>query len=265
MNEEFGVLKDMIPGCNGQEMHKLAILQASIEYMRYLEQVRCSAVNLLSNKTNGNIQCVSDLKAAHRVRRDTVNSFTSVQHNNPPPVYTGPTGEEEDEDEDQNQEDGEDDRDDDMQDAGVSPTHTNPSPAIYPSDRMMHSTTTSPNIFALDTRPPSSNTSPKRTHNPTIPSSIHSNTTSPTIHPSPAFSGFQTPSLTQHTNQYPFPVSGPSRKSSLVSLTSPALGPQTTSDHEATEALLMLNSDRRSWSEMGSGKRGMSVRDLLSA
>jgi len=29
MNEEFGVLKDMIPACKGQEMHKLAILQVS--------------------------------------------------------------------------------------------------------------------------------------------------------------------------------------------------------------------------------------------
>ncbi|KAK5134435.1 hypothetical protein LTR08_006482 [Meristemomyces frigidus] len=38
MNEEFGVLQDMIPACQGQEMHKLAILQASIEYLRYLEQ-----------------------------------------------------------------------------------------------------------------------------------------------------------------------------------------------------------------------------------
>jgi hypothetical protein len=28
MNEEFGVLKDMIPACTG-EMHKLAILQVS--------------------------------------------------------------------------------------------------------------------------------------------------------------------------------------------------------------------------------------------
>ncbi|KAI9729414.1 MAG: hypothetical protein M1818_008521, partial [Claussenomyces sp. TS43310] len=36
MNEEFGVLKDMIPACTG-EMHKLAILQASIDYVRYLE------------------------------------------------------------------------------------------------------------------------------------------------------------------------------------------------------------------------------------
>lgn len=30
MNEEFGVLKDMIPACAGQEMHKLAILQVRI-------------------------------------------------------------------------------------------------------------------------------------------------------------------------------------------------------------------------------------------
>jgi hypothetical protein len=30
MNEEFATLKDMIPACNGQEMHKLAILQVCI-------------------------------------------------------------------------------------------------------------------------------------------------------------------------------------------------------------------------------------------
>ncbi|KAF4980736.1 hypothetical protein FZEAL_3321 [Fusarium zealandicum] len=36
MNEEFAVLKDMIPACTG-DMHKLSILQASIEYIRYLE------------------------------------------------------------------------------------------------------------------------------------------------------------------------------------------------------------------------------------
>ncbi|KAK5937688.1 hypothetical protein PMZ80_009817 [Knufia obscura] len=37
MNEEFGVLKDMIPACSGVEMHKLAILQAGIEYVKYLQ------------------------------------------------------------------------------------------------------------------------------------------------------------------------------------------------------------------------------------
>ncbi|GAB7361201.1 hypothetical protein MBLNU230_g1232t1 [Neophaeotheca triangularis] len=38
MNDEFAVLKDMIPACEGVEMHKLAILQASIEYLCYLER-----------------------------------------------------------------------------------------------------------------------------------------------------------------------------------------------------------------------------------
>ncbi|KAB5551371.1 helix-loop-helix DNA-binding domain-containing protein [Coniochaeta sp. 2T2.1] len=36
MNEEFALLKSMIPACSG-EMHKLAILQASVEYIQYLE------------------------------------------------------------------------------------------------------------------------------------------------------------------------------------------------------------------------------------
>ncbi|KAF4549494.1 Hypothetical protein D9617_21g097150 [Elsinoe fawcettii] len=49
MNEEFGVLKDMIPACQGQEMHKLAILQASIDYLRYLETC---ITELKSNQTS---------------------------------------------------------------------------------------------------------------------------------------------------------------------------------------------------------------------
>ncbi|OXV05444.1 hypothetical protein Egran_06788 [Elaphomyces granulatus] len=48
MNEEFNTLKDMIPACKGQEMHKLAILQASIDYVNYLEQ------------------CIADLKVVGR-------------------------------------------------------------------------------------------------------------------------------------------------------------------------------------------------------
>ncbi|KAK0823675.1 hypothetical protein LTR73_008368 [Friedmanniomyces endolithicus] len=75
MNEEFGVLKDMIPACKGQEMHKLAILQASIEYLRYLEQ------------------CVTDLQAQNNSPRPQ-----------PPPlrINRGNTNEDdEDEDEDE--------------------------------------------------------------------------------------------------------------------------------------------------------------------
>ena len=39
MNEEFATLKDMIPACNGQEMHKLAILQVCIHYSILLESL----------------------------------------------------------------------------------------------------------------------------------------------------------------------------------------------------------------------------------
>jgi len=42
MNEEFGVLKDMIPACKDQEMHKLAILQV---YIFLLTTMRCSKLN----------------------------------------------------------------------------------------------------------------------------------------------------------------------------------------------------------------------------
>ncbi|KFY09930.1 hypothetical protein V492_05288, partial [Pseudogymnoascus sp. VKM F-4246] len=55
MNEEFGVLKDMIPACKG-EMHKLAILQASIEYVRYLED------------------CIAQLKSQNGVSTPTIAS-----------------------------------------------------------------------------------------------------------------------------------------------------------------------------------------------
>ncbi|KAK0633504.1 hypothetical protein B0T14DRAFT_417713 [Immersiella caudata] len=48
MNEEFGVLKSLIPACSG-EMHKLAILQASIEYVRYLED----CIKTLKEQTAG--------------------------------------------------------------------------------------------------------------------------------------------------------------------------------------------------------------------
>jgi hypothetical protein len=55
--------------------------------------------------------------------------------------------------------------------------------------------------------------------------------------------------------------------SNTSALTSPALAPQRGSDrdldHEATAALLMLNTDRRNTGS--GGARGMSVKDLLSA
>ncbi|OCL04628.1 hypothetical protein AOQ84DRAFT_300518 [Glonium stellatum] len=253
MNEEFGVLKDMIPACSGQEMHKLAILQASIEYMRYLEQ------------------CVSDLKASHRSRRPSPTPASSQYEQSSNPHSN-------------DVDDDDDDEDEDMSDA-VSPTHVphvpsgnppprvapsaNTSPAIYPSDHNSYSNTTSPTLHPSDSHQYSLTASPalqpSDPHHYSLTSSIRSTATSPSIHPSPAFSA----QSLSHSQQFRNPFSGsvPSKGSvsgaSQFSLTSPALGPQPDErdreDHEATEALLMLNTDRRSWSG-----RGMSVRDLLS-
>ncbi|KAJ5937936.1 hypothetical protein N7454_004278 [Penicillium verhagenii] len=61
MNEEFGTLKDMIPACTGQEMHKLAILQASIDYVNYLER------------------CIRDLKTAGATHTTSPPSPTSPE------------------------------------------------------------------------------------------------------------------------------------------------------------------------------------------
>ncbi|TAQ87114.1 hypothetical protein B7494_g4557 [Chlorociboria aeruginascens] len=115
MNEEFGVLKDMIPACTG-EMHKLAILQASIDYVRYLED------------------CVAKLKAEN----NRSNSTPTSEQLQPPPVssrgsYSSnrhhPTFEDEDVEMDGSEE--------------VSPTYTTPkqgfnqpsvSPALLPQD-----------------------------------------------------------------------------------------------------------------------------------
>ncbi|KAF8536478.1 hypothetical protein BDD12DRAFT_890139 [Trichophaea hybrida] len=53
MNAEFESLKNLVPACRGVEMHKLAILQASIEYVRYLE----GCVNELQKATGGGKCC----------------------------------------------------------------------------------------------------------------------------------------------------------------------------------------------------------------
>ena len=121
--------------------------------------------------------------------------------------------------------------------------------------------------------------------------SLHSHASSispailPSMHTSPALSSRLQPGYSLATNQSGYASSLPSpafspRNSTSVGystfrLTSPAIEGQTPTadrppitadrdDHEATAALLMLNTDRRSWSGQ-SGVRGMSVKDLLSS
>jgi uncharacterized membrane protein len=194
-------------------------------------------------------QCIADLKNVHHSRRDTPSS--AVSETAPPPFrQMCDEGEDEEDDEDEDEE---------MEDT-TSPIYAdnaitksvyqfaNTSPAIYPSDRSVHShsTTTSPAILPRDRGNFSANPSPalqpSDPHRYSLTSStIRSTINSPSIQASPAFRS--------------------SHSAAPFLLTSPALKPQADrEDHEATEALLMLNTDRRSWS----GARGMSVKDILS-
>jgi hypothetical protein len=229
-------------------------------------------------------QCVDDLKA-HRPRQVSPTP-TSPQRERPPlAVPTAAVDDDDDDDDDDDEEDEAENEDEDMSDA-VSPKHTahpqrtagyhftNASPAVYPSDRSVYSTTTSPALHPGDVQNYSATMSPalqpSDPHHYSLSSSIRSTVTSPLIQASPAPGG-HTPSQAQFQN--PFPTA-PSSKNSIsgsagggFALTSPALGPQADrEDHEATEALLMLNTDRRSWHGSNSGHcggRGMSVKDLL--
>ncbi|KAM3514789.1 hypothetical protein MY11210_001630 [Beauveria gryllotalpidicola] len=234
MNEEFGVLKDMIPACTG-DMHKLAILQASIEYIRYLED------------------CVSQLKAQHSGDGDhhrggdvvsaSSNSLPSIREFHP--TFHG------DEPADVEMSDSE----------AVSPTFTARPDSHHhhhhhqyptPQQQHHHQPSVSPALHAQD--------APSRHHS-------YSSTTS-------TAAAAAAPEYRHHgftLSATPSPAFGPQRHgpyarsststSAASTVTSPALNPQTELDHEATAALLMLNADRRG---TAGNARGLSVRDLLS-
>jgi hypothetical protein len=226
MNEEFGVLKDMIPACTG-EMHKLAILQvsrperlsmhftnpskATIDYVRYMEDCvsKLKAENARNNSTPTADKFMLPPSA---VRRGSFNASPQYQS------Y------------------GEDDDVEMRGSDGQSPTSTTPtghshrpsvSPAILPQDSISRHDSYS-----------SISTDPRRY------SFSASSTTSPALGPA-AYN--YTPSSNGGST-----------------LTSPALLPQRDVDQEATAALLMLNSDRRGMHGSISS-RSMSVKDLLSS
>ncbi|OAA42929.1 Helix-loop-helix DNA-binding protein [Beauveria brongniartii RCEF 3172] len=229
MNEEFGVLKDMIPACTG-DMHKLAILQrqASIEYIRYLED------------------CVSQLKAQHSGDGDHHGGDISASGNPLPSIREfHPTFH------------GDESADVEMSDSeAVSPTFTARPDSHhhhhYPTPQQQqhhHQPSVSPALHAQDARP--------RHHS-------YSSTTSTAAAPEYRHHGFTlsaTPSPAfGPQRQGPYARSSTST-SAASTVTSPALNPQTELDHEATAALLMLNADRRGTT---ANARGLSVRDLLS-
>lgn len=264
MNEEFGVLKDMIPACNGQEMHKLAILQASIDYLRYLEQ------------------CVADLKAG---RQGTAVAPTSVSSSRSQSMHADTPGAqyshalEEDMDEEM-----EDTYDDNKLAAAAAAAAVRPTTASSATSRT--STFASPAFTASygygELRRPSTFELPS----PRGDSYYHSQHTQPPYarYPPSTFSVATPPTTSNHAS--PMMLPQPNGRGSHYS--SPMILPQpaTVLDHEASAALLMLNaSDRRMTLESAktpsigeesvsrpvthptpvtkSGSRGMSVKDLL--
>ncbi|EMD00946.1 hypothetical protein BAUCODRAFT_190174 [Baudoinia panamericana UAMH 10762] len=254
MNEEFGVLKDMIPACKGQEMHKLAILQASIEYLRYLEQ------------------CVADLQAQNNSPRPQ-----------PPPTLAAQGAHEDDDDED---EDMEDDNDEGTESIPATTTleHSNSMVSLPSLSQITTTNTTSPSIFGTGAgRHYSISSASQASYSPYF----HSNQTSPAfgpqlshIHSAPPYGtnfGLGSPALKAVDSAFTLRqiAEGASELSEKQRLGSAKAGGRSEHelDHEAAAALSMLNNDRRNWrpatagghaDEVAKANTGMSVRDLLS-
>lgn len=273
MNEEFATLKNMIPACTG-EMHKLAILQASIDYIRYLED------------------CVSKLQAQ---REDQSTPMELA----PPPTATASYDDFEMDEEDEQHHTptgartpyetvltltGSTYSSPDVEMGGgsevvLSPTFGGQQPHAqhyrYHNSGPIHSASISPALMAQDSHRRDSTYSSASTIAAAALTTAgnhghggrhYSFASATSATPSPAF------------GPQAYPTSGyysTSRPGST--LTSPALGPLRDEQEASAAVLLMLNSDRRgstaasTGSSPGSqvpppaGVRGMSVRDLLSS
>ncbi|KAI7343898.1 hypothetical protein KC322_g6143 [Hortaea werneckii] len=164
MNEEFGVLKEMIPACQGQEMHKLAILQASIEYLRYLEQ------------------CISDLQAQ-------THSSPSL----PPPSARSTRNmhnddemddNDDDEDEEMPDQESEGEKEESQPTATAAPTRANSLISLPSLSQLYPANPTSPPIFPQsDTTPSARHFSISSASQPSYSPYIHSHHASPAFGP----------------------------------------------------------------------------------
>ncbi|CAK7224833.1 hypothetical protein SBRCBS47491_005689 [Sporothrix bragantina] len=163
MNEEFAVLKGMIPACTG-EMHKLAILQASIEYVRYLED--CVATLRAQRESeqqqrNSNYTSASPGTGSHQY----LSAPFSGDAESPDVEMTGTGGpddddktarrrardddDDEDDDEEEDEDDEDDKEDDDFGEEEMSSAHNNTgSSRRHP--RRRHASSASPALLAQD-------------------------------------------------------------------------------------------------------------------
>lgn len=264
MNEEFGVLKDMIPACNGQEMHKLAILQASIDYLRYLEQ------------------CVTDLKAGRQgtaVPPPSVSTSRSQSMHPDTPTARYASDDEEDEE-------MADTCDDNKLAAAAVAAAVLPPPVTSRSSTYASPAFTATSYGYGELRRPSTFDLPSPRANPDYQyAGQPAGQPAYTRYPPSTYSVATPPTMSNHAS----PMMLPHLNGRTSNYSSPMILPQpaTVLDHEASAALLMLNaSDRRmtldsakqpsiaeettprpvtqpTASANKSGNRGMSVKDLL--
>ena len=265
MNDEFEALKDMIPACKasldgegGREMHKLEILKASVEYIRYLKDcvcqlqedvgVCCAPQDMIGRAQNQEDE--HDIDGEEGTDVEMVMEQSTSEHGTTPKprAHLHVDGE---------------------KDMPIDPqlVHFNPNPPPTPK--------LSPAILPQIDRNLSidSVTSPI-----TIPGRQH--TTSSTT-------SYTTSSLNErhfsYSSSQSFLASPPNNqlhtftwRASISSHTSPVMEPLPSQENDATVALLMLNGEWPSRGHMGSrdegfsrgfgdgGKRrGLSVKDLL--
>ncbi|ROV96340.1 hypothetical protein VPNG_09036 [Cytospora leucostoma] len=243
MNEEFSVLKDMIPACTG-EMHKLAILQASIDYVRYLHD------------------CIEKLKAQQRDDEPRSSSPAEMSGMPAQPSGRGPY----DPEEQQQQQHPPPDVEMTSPEATPSPTYTTHPSAYTTAYHQEETPIASPALAARNPAPrhepyPSSSSSSSSSSVPTAAATAaaeqhhrhcsYSSSRSTATASSPAFvpqAGGYGYGYGAGAGGYAYaPSSCDNSASGGSALTSPALDPlrERCLDQEAMAALLMLNADRR--------------------
>ena len=250
MNEEFGVLKDMIPACEGVEMHKLAILQAGIEYVRYLEG------------------CIKQMKGDNEERELKGKSVDEDDDDD---------GSDEDDDESMQMEPPKQpatntgiDRQYRKPSTATTDSSSDPSPSIVPQRHRLHKPSHRHILPSISALTPSPNpTPPLATPTPTLLSPAFS-----AIHFSPDLSrtgtnSTQTSMSVANTSPYILPL--PQAMMSLDRTEAKSPMSEGGAEATATAALMMLTNDRRSLHDgngAGSVKeraKGMSVKELLTS
>ncbi|PGH05379.1 hypothetical protein AJ80_08347 [Polytolypa hystricis UAMH7299] len=245
MNEEFNTLKNMIPACKGQEMHKLAILQASIDYVNYLE--RCIS-DLKANSTSNGGDSTPTSPTSFQATRHP--SYSSMQEDNPPHNHNH-----------------------------NHPASLSTSPSIHPSSLEVSPAFSAQEDTDLPRRPyenlPNILPSPALGPNVSPPSPPY------VIPLDPQLRGTGFTTFSQHSNSS---SGGQSWTGFSSQQTRHVEGEDMDVDREASAALLMLNVDRRvgdfgggasnsstsrganaGGGGVGRRKMGMSVQDLLSS